>query len=100
MEYALRNWPALCRYTEDAALDIDNNEAERALRGIAIGRKNRLFCGSDRGGHAAAAHFSLIASCRRCQLDPFDYLRDLFTRFPAATPSDLRNLLPDRWKVR
>jgi transposase len=100
MEYALGNWQALCRYTDDGALDIDNNEAERALRGIAIGRRNWLFCGSDRGGQAAAVHFSLIASCRRHQIDPFAYLRDLFTRLPAATPSDLRNLLPDRWQAR
>ena len=100
MEYALGNWQALCRYTDDGVLDIDNNEAERALRGIAIGRKNWLFCGSDRGGHAAAVHFSLIASCRRHQVDPYAYLRDLFTRLPAATPSDLRNLLPDRWQTR
>jgi transposase len=100
MEYVLGNWQALCRYAEDGALDIDNNEAERALRGIAIGRKNWLFCGSDRGGQAAAVHFSLIASCRRHQLDPFVYLRNLFTRLPAAKPSDLRELLPDRWKAR
>ena len=100
MEYVLGNWQALCRYTDDGALDIDNNEAERALRGIAIGRKNWLFCGSDRGGRAAAVHFSLIASCRRHQVDPFAYLRDLFTRLPAAKPSDLRNLLPDRWQAK
>lgn len=104
MEYVLGNWQALCCYCQDGALDIDNNEAERALRGIAIGRRNWMFCGSDRGGHAAAVHFSLIASCRRHHVDPFAYLRDLFTRLPRlpnnAAPSDLRNLLPDRWQPR
>jgi transposase len=104
MEYARGNWTALCRYTEDGRLDIDNGEAERALRGIALGRRNWLFCGSDRGGRAAAVHFSLIASCHRHQVDPFAYLRDLLTRLPALGPhperDELRALLPDRWKRR
>jgi hypothetical protein len=78
IEYARGNWAALCRYTEDGRLDIDNGEAERTLRGIALGRRNWLFCGSDRGGRAAAVHFSLIASCHRHHVDPFAYLRDLF----------------------
>jgi transposase len=103
MEYALGNWPALCRYTDDGALDIDNNEAERTLRSIALGRKNWLFCGSDRGGHAAAIHFGLVASCRRHQVDPFAYLRDILGRLPALSPNaphqTLRALLPDRWQA-
>lgn len=101
IEYARGNWAALCRYTEDGRLDIDNGEAERALRGIALGRRNWLFCGSDRGGRAAAVHFSLIASCHRHHVDPFAYLRDLLTRLPALGPrperANLRALLPDRW---
>ena len=101
-DYALRHWTALCRYTEHGALDIDNGEAERALRGIAIGRKNWLFCASERGGRAAAIHFSFVASCRRQNLDPFAYLRDVFTRLPLLGPNastdQLRELLPDRWR--
>jgi len=101
IEYALSNWAALCRYTEAGFLDIDNNEAERALRGIALGRRNWLFCGSDRGGRAAAVHFGLIASCHRNGVDPFAYLRDILRRLPImlphATRDDLRALLPDRW---
>ncbi len=101
--YARGNWTALCRYTEDGRLDIDNGEAERALRGIALGRRNWLFCGSDRGGRAAAAHFSLIATCHRHHVDPFAYLRDLLIRLPSlgSHPSrdELRALLPDRWTL-
>lgn len=102
MEYARTNWQALVRYCDDGRLAPDNLEAERALRGIAVGRRNWLFCGSDRGGRAAAVHFSLIASCARHELDPFAYLRDLFRQLPRLKakpdPEALRNLLPDRWK--
>lgn len=102
LEYARTNWSALVRYCDDGRLDPDNLEAERALRGIAVGRRNWLFCGSDRGGRAAAVHFSLIASCARHDLDPFTYLRDIFTQLPRLKakpdPEALRNLLPDRWK--
>jgi transposase len=102
MDYALNNWAALCRYTESGWLDADNNAAENALRGIAIGRKNWLFCGSDRGGRAAAIHFSLLASCKRHGHDPFVYLRDVLTRLPAILPSPsedaLLSLLPHRWQ--
>jgi transposase len=102
LEYARTNWTALVRYCDDGRLDVDNLEAERAIRGIAIGRRNWLFCGSDRGGRAAAVHFSLIADCARHDLDPFAYLRDLFTRLPELRakpdPVALRSLLPDRWK--
>lgn len=104
IEYARGNWTVLCRYTEDSRLDIDNGKVERALRGIALGRRNWLFCGRDRGGRAAAVHFSLIASCHRHQVDPFAYLRELLTRLPALGPhperDELRALLPDRWKRR
>lgn len=100
MDYALRHWGALSRYTENGWLAIDNNAVEREMRSIAIGRKNWLFCGSDRGGRAAAVHFSLIASCRRHEIDPFVYLRDILTTLPklgtTASAEQLRALLPDR----
>jgi transposase len=102
MEYTRNNWVALNQYASHGQLSIDNNVAERALRGIAIGRRNWLFLGSDRGGRAAAIHFSLIASCLRNNVEPFAYLRDLLTRLPAFLPGaereTLRSLLPDRWK--
>ena len=98
VDYALANWKALERYTTDACLAIDNNAAEQAIRAIAVGRKNWLFLGSDRGGHAAAIHFSLIASARRHGIDPFAYLRDLLTRIPTHPNRLIHELFPDHWK--
>lgn len=102
MDYALGNWAALCRYVESGWLAIDNNAAENSLRGICLGRRNWLFCGSDRGGRAAAIHFSLLASCKRHGHDPFVYLRDVLHRLPAMLPAtqpeDLLPLLPHCWK--
>ncbi|MGH9445549.1 MAG: IS66 family transposase [Terriglobia bacterium] len=97
--YALRQWKALERYVEDGDLAIDNNPAENALRCVAIGRKNYLFAGTDAGGHRAAVLYSLMASCKRHGLNPFDYLRDVLGRLalrPGA--AELRELLPDHWK--
>ena len=95
--YSLNQWDALLRYTDDPALNIDNNTAERAIRAIAVGRKNWLFLGSDRGGQAAAIHFSLIASAKRHGLDPFAYLRGLLRRIPTHPNRDIEALFPDRW---
>ena len=81
--YALNQWEALCVYATDGDLAIDNNAAENALRRVAIGRKNWLFCGSDNGGNTAAILFSLIATCQRHKVDPFAYLRDVLTRIAA-----------------
>ncbi len=101
MEYTLNNWAALRVYTEDGRLDIDNNEGENAVRGIALGRKNWLFLGNDRGGRAAAVHFSLLASCKRHGHDPWAYYRDILTRLPEMLPKasedELLALLPHRW---
>jgi len=96
--YVLNQWDALNVYTTDGDLDIDNNLAENALRRIAIGRKNWLFCGSDNGGHTAAVLFTLIASCARHKVDPFAYLRDALARIAAHPINRLAELLPDRWK--
>jgi hypothetical protein len=96
--YALDQWVALTRYLEDGDLDIDNNEAERALRCVAIGRKNWLFAGSDAGGQWAAIFYSLIASCRRHGIDPFAYLRDVLMRVLTTPISRIRELLPAYWK--
>jgi len=102
MDYTLSNWAALSVYPQDGWLNIDNNAAENALRGICLGRRNWLFCGSDRGGQAAAIHFSLLASCKRHGHDPWVYLRDVLTRLPAmlsdASQEELLALLPHRWK--
>ena len=98
VQYALNQWKALIRYIEDGDLEIDNNAAERKLRGIAIGRKNYLFMGSDRGGRAAAVLYSVIHSAKDHALDPFLYLRDLFLRIPTHPNKDIHQLLPDHWK--
>jgi len=102
IDYTLNNWTALSIYPEDGWLDIDNNEAENSLRGLCIGRRNWLFCGSDRGSRAAAIHFSLLASCKRHGHDPWAYYRDVFTRLPAMLPGageeELLGLLPHLWK--
>jgi len=102
VRYTLNQWDALGRYVEDGRLSIDNNAAERSLRGIAIGRKNWLHCGSENGGRTAATLFTMISSAVRNQLDPWAYLRDVLTRLPllGEHPSreNLLPLLPDRWQ--
>lgn len=97
LRYALNQWDALCRYTDNGQLAIDNNAAERTLRGLALGRKNWLFVGSEQGGHTAATILSLITSATRHGRDPFAYLRDLLRRLPNTSKPDLVNLLPNRW---
>jgi transposase len=105
VRYALNQWSALCRYVEDGRLAIDNNVAERALRGIAIGRKNWLFAGSEAGGRTAAVLFTMIGSAVRNNLDPWAYLRDVLSRMAALRDSvtggsrdELSLLLPNRWR--
>jgi transposase len=101
MDYTLSNWAALSVYPDDGWLDIDNNEGENSIRGLCIGRRNWLFCGSERGGRAAAIHNSLLASCKRHGHDPWVYFRDVLTRLPAMLPAaseeELLALLPHRW---
>jgi transposase len=99
IQYALNQWAALCVYTTDGDLNIDNNLSENALRRVALGRKNWLFCGSDNGGNTAAVLFSLIATCQRHKVDPFVYLRDVLDRISATPVSQLPQLLPDQWKA-
>jgi transposase len=97
MAYTLSNWDALVRYATDGDLEIDNNGAERSLRGVAVGRRNWTFFGSDNGGHTAAVLSSLVATAKRHHIDPFAYLRDVFARISAHPQNRLEELLPDRW---
>jgi transposase len=99
MTYAFNQWEALCVYTTDGDLAIDNNAAENALRRVALGRKNWLFCGSDAGGQTAAILFSLIATCQRHKVNPFTYLRDGLTRIAAHAITRLAELLPNHWQI-
>ena len=94
--YALNQYDALCVYVADGHLAIDNNAAENALRRIAVGRKNWMFCGSDAGGRTAAILFSLIATCERHKVNAFEYLRDVLGRIAQQPISRLAELLPDR----
>jgi transposase len=94
----LNQWEALCVYTTDGDLAIDNNAAENALRRIAVGRKNWLFAGSDNGGRTAAILFSLIATCQRHGVEPFAYLRDVLTRIAAHPHHRLSELLPNQYQ--
>ena len=97
--YALDQWTALTRYLGDGVLAIDNNAAERDLRAVAIGRKNWLFAGSDAGGRRAAIAYSLIATCQRHKVNPFEYLRDTLVRVTTTPASRIRELLPPQWKA-
>jgi transposase len=94
--YTLGNWDALARYAEAGFLAIDNNVAEREMKRVAIGRKNFLFVGSDKGGQTAAILFSFTSSCQRHGLDPFAYLRDVLDRLAVGNLSSaqLAALLP------
>ena len=98
ISYSLSNWDALNRYLEDGELAIDNNRAERILRGPVVGRNNWLFFGSDRGGRTAATLMSLVATCKDHGIDPFLYLRDVFERIAAHPASRIDEFLPDRWR--
>ena len=97
VNYALSNWIALNRYTEQGYLSIDNNAAERALRNIVLGRKSWLVAGSRRGGRWAAIAYTLIESAKKCGANVWEYMRDLLEHFQSARPSELRKWLHDQW---
>ena len=94
IQYALGRWEALTRYLDDGGVEIDNNAAERALRAVALGRKNYLFAGSDTGGERAAALYSLIGSAKLNDLDPEKYLREVLTRIADHPINRIEDLLP------
>ena len=99
ISYARRQWSALLRFTEHGFLNIDNNASERALRAVAVGRRNWLFAGSDSGGRTAAVLYTMTQTCKRHGLDPFVYLQDVLTRLPNSNSHDLTQFLPNRWTV-
>ncbi len=94
IRYAISRWRALTRYTEDGLLEIDNSAAERALRAVALGRKNFLFAGSDSGGERAAAMYTLIGSAKLNGLDPELYLRTVLAQIADHPISHIQDLLP------
>ena len=97
--YALKNWTALTRYLEDGDLSIDNNHTERSLRGIAVGRRNGTFVGSDRGGKTMPVLRSFVTSCELAKVDPVAWFQDVLTRIAECSIQQLDDLLPRRWAV-
>jgi transposase len=98
LNYLRNNWAALTRFLSDGRLPIDNNESERALRRLAVGRKNWLFVGSDEGGERTSVILSIVASAHRHDLDVWAYLRDVLERL-AKGDCELDQLLPDVWRL-
>jgi transposase len=98
IQYMLKRWPAFTLFLDDGRVCLTNNAAERGLRGIALGRKSWLFCGSDRGGERAAAMYSLIVTARMNEVDPQAWLSDVLARIAAHPSHRLDELLPWNWR--
>jgi transposase len=98
VRYTLAEWPALTRYLADGRVEIDNNLTENAIRPSAVGKKNWLFIGHPEAGWRSAVIYSVIVSCRRVGIDPWEYLRDVLRRLPGMKQSELRSILPAHWK--
>jgi transposase len=96
IDYTLSNWNALVRYVEDGRLNLDNLPAERALRAVAVGRKNWMMIGNERGGNAAAVLYTLVQTCKEIGIVPQTYLRDVLLRI--GRESDVTKLTPHGWK--
>jgi transposase len=98
IRYATSRWPALTRYTTDGRLEMTNNAAERAIRPLAMTRKNFVFLGSDAGGDRAAAMFTILESCKMLGINPEAYLRDVLARIADHPINRIGEFLPWRWK--
>jgi transposase len=98
MDYMLKRWPGFTRFLDDGRIDLSNNAAERALRGIALGRKSWLFAGSDRGGQRAAIIYSLIGTAKLNDVDPQAWLADVLARIADHPVNKIDDLLPWNWK--
>ena len=98
--YGTKRWPAFCRFLDDGRLEIDNNIAERALRGIAVGRRNWLFAGSRAGGERAAAIYTVIQTCKANGVDPQAYIADVIAKIADDWPaSRWDELMPWKWRT-
>jgi len=95
--YALNLWDDLLVYLEDGRIEIDNNEVENSIRPTAVGKKNWLFIGAAEAGERSAILFTVVEACRRYGINPFEYLRDVFTRMPGMRASEYAKLTPAAW---
>jgi transposase len=100
VNYSLNNWEELNNYLLDGNLRLDNNLAEQEMKRVAIGRKNFLFLGSDNGGENAEVLMSIMSTCRRHNIEPWNYLRDVLQRLTENPGTDLDELLPQNWKPK
>jgi hypothetical protein len=98
IRYALTEWPCLERYVDHGEAEIDNNSIENTLRPVAVGRKNYLFVGSPNGGEAAAVLYSLITTCKRLGINPWEYLNDVIERLPTHPMARIWELTPRGWQ--
>lgn len=92
--YTLNLWPRLIRYTDDGRYEIDNNLVENSIRPVALGRKNYMFAGSHEGAKRAAMMYSFLGTCKRNNVEPFTWLRDVLTMIPDWSIQRLDELLP------
>jgi transposase len=97
LDYALGQWRNLQLFLKDGRLEIDNNLVENAIRPTALGKKNWLFVGEAEAGDRGAIIYSIVESCRRRGINPYEYLRDLLTRLPQMTNHQVKELLPATW---
>ena len=100
MDYMLKRWTAFTRFLDDGRICLSNNAAERGVRGIALGGKSWLFCGSDRGGERAAVMYSLIVTAKMNDVDPQAWLADVLARIAEHPVQRLDELLPWNWRHR
>ena len=97
--YALGQWPTMLRYVDVGEAEIDNNWCEHAIRPLKLGRNNFLFLGNlESGGERAEVFYSLVQSCRRLQINAFDYLKDVIERIARDSDTPMRDLCPRAWQ--
>jgi len=100
IDYALTQWSTLLVYLDDGRLEIDNNLIENAIRPTAVGKKNWLFIGEAAAGERSAIIYTIIENCRRRGIDPFRYLKDVFTRLPSMTNWQIKEITPKAWATQ
>lgn len=98
VQYVLKRWSDFERYVDHGEVEIDNNMCENSVRGIALGRKNFLFAGSESGGEKAACLYSFVETCKRLSINTHEYLTDVLRSLPSTPPAEIVKLTPQRWK--